>query len=84
MNNSVINLPAHTPMYALLLVVGLLSIWLTIKICFSAKASSREKRKEWVLSGQLDADGIPLLAEDLRKPKGGFPYQAGTNRRSSR
>jgi hypothetical protein len=81
MNDSVINnLPAHTPMYALLFVVALISIWFAVKVCFSAKASSREKPKEWVLSRQMDAEGLPLLTEDLRRPSGGFPYPTGTNR----
>jgi hypothetical protein len=83
MNDSVINnLPAHWPMYAFLLVVASIAIWATVKVCFSTKPSSREKRKEWILSRQLDADGIPMLAEDLRRPSGGFPY--ATSRRSSR
>jgi hypothetical protein len=85
MNDSVINnLPAHWPMYGLLIIVASLSLWATMKIFFSAKASSREKRKEWNLSGRLDADGIPMLADDLRRPGGGFPYSPQTNRRSSR
>jgi hypothetical protein len=83
MNDSVINnLPAHWPMFAVLLVVGSLAMWGTIKVCFSTKASAREKRKEWVLSRQMDAEGIPLLAEDLRRPGGGYPYAGGDKRRS--
>lgn len=88
MNAIINNLPpvaTHLPMYALSLVVLPLSLTLAIKICLSAKASSREKPKEWVLSGKLDADGIPLLATDaLRKPDSGFSYAAETNRRSRR
>jgi hypothetical protein len=85
MNDSVINnLPAHWPMYGLLLIVASIAIWATVKVLFSAKASSREKAKEWNLSGRLDADGIPLLADDLRRPGGGFSYPTQTNRRSSR
>ena len=75
MNDQVTNsLPAYWPVYALLLDVASIAIWATVKVLFSAKASSREKRKEWVLSCQLDADGIPLLAEDVRRPRGSFPY----------
>jgi hypothetical protein len=85
MNDSVINnLTAHWPMYGLLLIVASFSLWATIKVCFSAKASSREQRKEWKLSGHLDADGIPSLADDLRRPGGGYPYAPQTNRRPSR
>ena len=84
MNDQVTNiLPAYWPMYALLLVVASIAIWATVKVLFSAKASSREKRKEWALSRQLDADGIPLLAEDVRRPGGAFPYPK-QNRRARR
>jgi hypothetical protein len=85
MNDSVINnLPAHWPMYGLLLIVASIAIWMTVKVLFSANDSSREKRKEWNLSGRLDDDGIPILADDLRRQGGGFPYSPQTNRRSSR
>lgn len=84
MNAIINNLPpveTHLSMYALLLVIVPLSMMLALKVWFSAKESSREK-KQWVLSRQLDAEGIPLLADDpLRKASGGFPYSAGTNRR---
>lgn len=83
MNDSVIsNMPAHWPIYVLLLVVASAAIWATVNVCFSTKASSREKRKEWVLSRQLDVDGIPMLAEEVRRPDGAFPYPTQTSRRS--
>ena len=54
----------NLPKYAILIIavpmltVSVLKVWLT------AHASSKEKpRKEWVLSRQLDKEGIPLLAE---------------------
>jgi hypothetical protein len=85
MNDSVINnLPAHWPMYGILFIVASIAIGATVKVFFSANDSSLEKRKEWNLSGRLDADGIPVLADDLRRPSGGFPYPTQTSRRPSR
>jgi hypothetical protein len=80
MNDTIIQ---NLPLFVSLAVVAL-GLCVAFKIFLSSQSSSREKRKEWAFSRQLDTKGLPLLDEDFRRPNGGCPYAGGANRRARR
>jgi hypothetical protein len=73
----------NVPKYAILIIVVPMLTLTVLKVWMTARASSKGKpKKEWVLSRQLDEEGIPLLAEaTARTHRGAALYRASTQRR---
>ena len=59
----------NAPKFAIFIIVGPTLALTILKVWLTARATSKDrlKKKEWVLSHHRDEEGIPLLAEAVKR-----------------